>query len=236
MVDAFGITDTGCVRSNNEDYYLVAPSLGLYVVADGMGGARAGEHASRLATETVKEYVENTGTADPEVLTRAFEAANRSVLAAAGESEKLEGMGTTLVAALSSGDQLALASVGDSRAYVFHEGELEPVTVDQTWVQEVGRRLGIDEANLKTHPMRHVLTMAIGVTDTLRIHNYTVVLHPGDQLLMCSDGLHGVIEQEMITGILGSSGTLDERCQALVGAARAKGGPDNITAILLQAR
>jgi protein phosphatase len=138
------------------------------------------------------------------------------------------------VAALVTNGEIHVASVGDSRAYVFHEGRLEPITVDQTWVQEVGRRLGIDEGSLKTHPMRHVLTMAIGVTDDLRIHTYTVALHPGDQLLLSSDGLHGVVGSEELAQILGSESTLEERCQALVRVARANGGPDNITAVILQ--
>ena len=234
-MESFGISDTGCVRTNNEDFYLVAPELGLYVVADGMGGAQAGEHASRLAAETVKKCVEKAGASDPEILIRAFQEANRSVLAAAGQNKQLEGMGTTLVAALVSDSQILLASVGDSRAYVFHHNLLEPVTVDQTWIQEVGRRLGIDEGSLKTHPMRHVLTMAIGVTDDLRIHTCTVALEPGDQLLMCSDGLHGVVDGDGIAGILGSGSSLEERGRALVQAAKANGGPDNVTAVLLQA-
>jgi protein phosphatase len=235
MLEAYGISDTGCARTNNEDFYLLVPSLGLYIVADGMGGARAGELASKLAAETVLEYVKSSGDTGPEALMRAFEDANRAVIRAAGESKNLQGMGTTLVAALESETGVILASVGDSRAYRFDGSLLTPITVDQTWVQEVGRVLGIDEGSLRNHPMRHVLTMAIGVTEDLRIHTYAIQMQPGDQLLLSSDGLHGVVDSEGIAKVLASDGSLEERCRRLVMAAREKGGPDNITAVLIQA-
>ena len=235
MLEAYGISDMGCARTNNEDFYLLVPSLGLYIVADGMGGARAGELASKLAAETVLEYVKSSGDTSPEALMRAFEDANRAVIRAAGESKNLQGMGTTLVAALESETGVVLASVGDSRAYRFDGSLLTPITVDQTWVQEVGRVLGIDEGSLRNHPMRHVLTMAIGVTEDLRIHTYAIQMQPGDQLLLSSDGLHGVVDSEGIAKVLASDGSLEERCRRLVMAAREKGGPDNITAVLIQA-
>ena len=166
MLEAFGITDPGCVRANNEDYYLLAKEQGLYLVADGMGGAQAGEHASKLAADTVKDFIAKAAHADADVLAQAFEEANRQVIDAASQDAELEGMGTTLVAALESGPELLIASVGDSRAYVYTGEKLSAVTEDQTWVHEIGRRLGIDEGSLKTHPMRHVLTMAIGVSPT----------------------------------------------------------------------
>jgi PPM family protein phosphatase len=234
MLESFGITDTGKIRANNEDSYLVAPSLALYAVADGMGGAQAGEHASRLAVDTLRRFIEQAEFLEPDILERAFREANRSVLAAAEANPDLKGMGTTMVAAMPLNGQIQLASVGDSRAYVFRQGILEPATIDQTWVQEVGRRLGLDEAALKTHPMRHVLTMAIGVGADVRVQTNTVVLRADDQLLMCSDGLHGVVEPQALAQILGSGGTLEDRGRMLIEAARANGGPDNITAVLLQ--
>ncbi len=234
MLEAYGISDIGCVRKNNEDYCLLAPELGLYIVADGMGGARAGEHASRLAVETVRDYIRNTEHSGTEALTRAVEEANRAVLSAAGACKDLEGMGTTLVAALQSGPELLIASVGDSRAYSFNGEDLNPITVDQTWVQEVGKRLGLDEASLRKHPMRHVLTMAIGVTEDLRIATYRMLPSPGEQILICSDGLHGAIESETIGDVLRSDASLEDKCRRLVEAAREQGGPDNITVIILQ--
>src|SRR5581483_11371224 len=202
MLEAFGLSDPGCVRRNNEDSYFVSPQTGLYLVADGMGGAQAGEHASKLAVDTVAAFIENSGHADAETLAQAFQQANTRVIHAASEDSNLEGMGTTLIAALESGAEILIASVGDSRAYVYKDGELTGITEDQTWVHEVGRRLGIDESTLRTHPMRHVLTMAIGVSPELRLHSYAVKPEPGTLILLSSDGLHGVVDEDTIAGVL----------------------------------
>ena len=235
MLEAFGLSDPGCVRQNNEDFYLISPT-GAYIVADGMGGAQAGEHASKLAVETVASFLQNAGEPDAETLFQAFREANLRVMSAAASDPTLEGMGTTLVAALESGPDLLIASVGDSRAYVFDGHELKGITEDQTWVNEVGRRLGIDEASLKTHPMRHVLTMAIGVSPELRVHSYTVRPHPGELILISSDGLHGVVEPSVIADTLSGNGSLQAKCERLIEAAKQAGGPDNITVVLLKAR
>jgi protein phosphatase len=235
MLEAFGLSDPGCVRQNNEDFYLISPH-GAYIVADGMGGAQAGEHASRLAVETVASFLQNTPSPDAEALFQAFREANQRVMKEAASNPELEGMGTTLVAALERGPELLIASVGDSRVYVYDRGELTGITEDQTWVNEVGRRLGIDEAALKIHPMRHVLTMAIGVSPELRVHTYTVPVHPGELILLSSDGLHGVIEPGVIAEKLSGNGSLQAKCQRLIDAAKQAGGPDNITVILLQAK
>lgn len=235
MIEAFGASDPGCVRSNNEDYFLVAPKEGLYLVADGMGGAQAGEHASRLAAETVMDVVKSAnGSIQPETLVQAFAEANKRVMAAASADSRKEGMGTTLVVVAESGGDLLIGSVGDSRVYFFDQDVLRAVTEDQSWVNEVGRRLGIDEDSLRTHPMRHVLTMAIGVSDQLRVHTYTLRPVPGTQILLCSDGLHGVAEESEVSEVLASSDSLETKCQKLIAAARAHGGPDNITAVLLK--
>ena len=234
MLQAFGVSDPGCVRNNNEDYYLLSPETGLYVVADGMGGAQAGEHASKLAVETLADVIGNEQTG-AEMLTRAFQEANHRVMSAAATDSSLEGMGTTLVAALESGPEVLIASVGDSRAYVYQGGQLIVITEDQTWVHEVGRRLGIDEISLRTHPMRHVLTMAIGVSPELRVHSYALKPQPGDQILLSSDGLHGVVDESVIAAALAANGDLESKCRHLIEAARQAGGPDNITAVILRA-
>lgn len=235
MIEAFGVSDPGSVRQNNEDYYLVIPERGLYLLADGMGGAQAGEQASKLAADTVSEVLAGKAHPDAEALSEAFAEANRRVFAAASNDPALEGMGTTLIAALECGPEVLIASVGDSRAYLYQDGALDSVTEDQTWVQEVGRRLGIDDKSLQNHPMRHVLTMAIGVSPQLRID--TRVLTPrGDALiLLCSDGLHGVVDARVITEILGENASLESKCEHLVEAAKEAGAPDNITALLLKA-
>jgi protein phosphatase len=236
MLEAFGASDAGCVRSNNEDYFLVVPLDRLYLVADGMGGAQAGEHASRLAAETVWQLVHaEGGEVGAEKLVSAFEQANQKVMEAASADPEMEGMGTTLVAAVEKGGELLVASVGDSRLYTFNEGTLTTITEDQTWVNEVGRRLGIDEDSLKNHPMRHVLTMAIGVSENLRVHTYTVQLTPGMLVLLCSDGLHGVIREEELILSLSTPGTLEAKCRHLIATARSRGGPDNVTVLLLRA-
>jgi serine/threonine protein phosphatase PrpC len=221
MIEAVGVTDPGCIRSNNEDYFLIAREVGLYVVADGMGGAQAGEHASKIAAETVREMVTE---------------ANHPVTAAAlARDPNMEGMGTTLVAAMEMGNDIVVASVGDSRVYIYENGTLRSITEDQTWVNEVGRKLGLDEESLKTHPMRHVLTMAIGVSEQPRVQTYLVKPARGVQILLCSDGLHGVAPEKDIASTLEGNGSLQAKCDELIAAARANGGPDNITAVLLKA-
>lgn len=234
MLEAYGLSDVGCVRKNNEDYCLLAPDLVLYIVADGMGGAQAGERASQLAAETVAEHIWRSGQRDAATLIEAFEKANLAVKEAASQDAGMEGMGTTLVAAMEVGDELLIASVGDSRAYLFQDGRLLTVTEDQTWVNEVGRRLGIDEETLKNHPLRHVLTMAIGVSSPLRILSYRIKPSPGAIVLLCSDGLHGVVPTETIAEILNNEQSLEGKCHSLIDAARKAGGPDNITAVLLR--
>ena len=237
MLEACTITDLGCVRGNNEDYCQAETELGLYVLADGMGGAKAGECASRLAVETVVEMVRSAVFRDAQALLGAVEEANARVLAAGRSDSSLEGMGTTLVAALETGGGLEIASVGDSRAYTLDASGLHPITDDQTWVNEVGRPLGLAEQTLRRHPMRHVLTMAIGANGPLTVNCYSVELESGSLVLICSDGLHGVVEAGELQRVLeaGRHGAqLEEICSQLVEAAKAAGGPDNITVILLR--
>ncbi len=234
MLEAFALSDKGCVRTNNEDYCLIEPELGLYVLADGMGGAKAGERASRMAVETVAEKVLISPHRDTQVLLSAVEEANRRVLEAAQSDSSLEGMGTTLVAALEVDGRLSIASVGDSRAYVLDSDGFRVITDDQTWVNEVGRPLGLDEDSLKNHPMRHVLTMAIGASSPLTVNYYSVPLQSGAQVLICSDGLHGVLEGPQLEAILRAGPTLEESCRHLVQAAKEAGGPDNVTVVLVK--
>jgi len=232
--EVYGATDPGCVRTNNEDTYLIDQSKGLYLLADGMGGARAGEHASRLAVDTVDERIRASNDATPELLAASFEAANEAVLTASTNDEALRGMGTTLVGVLECGDGLAVASVGDSRCYLFENGELKLISEDQTWAHEIGQHLGIDPVAMRSHPMRHVLTMAIGADPSLRIHNYRLQPGVGAKILMSSDGLHGVIPAEKISETLNSGQSLEAQCHYLIDEARKAGGPDNITVVLLR--
>jgi protein phosphatase len=236
MLEAFGLSDPGCVRSNNEDYLIHDAQRGIFIVADGMGGANAGEYASRLSAETLYEYLLNNPESEAvETIQHGFAEANNAVRKAAVDSPDLDGMGTTLVAARSlGGNKLQLASVGDSRAYLLSGKQLTLLTVDQTWVAEVGSRLGLTDDALRRHPMRHVLTMAVGAAADLRVFTETVTVQPGDQLLLCSDGLHGVLDQKIIEETLDSEKSLPQKCHYLIKAAKEHGGPDNITALLVQ--
>ncbi len=234
-MQSYGLSDPGRVRKNNEDFLLVDREHNLYIVADGMGGAQAGETASRLAAETVLAVLEKRSHPKLHDLEEAFVEANDRVKRAATGDLSLEGMGTTLVGLIHDGNQLHLASVGDSRIYSYHNNRLESLMEDQTWVNEVGRRLGIDEDTLKRHPMRHVLTMAIGVGNPLRVNTRSITGVPGMLLLLCSDGLHGVVAADAISHMLSDdTQDLQGKAQRLVEAARNAGGPDNITVLILK--
>ena len=236
MLEAFGLSDPGCVRSNNEDYFISDSESGIFILADGMGGANAGECASRLSAETIYEYLLNTASqVGADLLEQGFMEANRAVREAARSNPELTGMGTTLVVARDVGEaRIQIGSVGDSRAYLCSDGLLSVLTQDQTWVAEVGARLGLSEEVLKKHPMRHVLTMAVGSTDEVRVATSSVQMRPGDFVLLCSDGLHGVIGEKLLSETLDSEKTLAEKCHYLVEAAKNEGGPDNVTVVLIK--
>lgn len=236
MLEVCALTDPGQVRQSNQDAFRIVRELGLYMLADGMGGARGGEQASRMAVEAIEGSLRRSARRDAAALLSAVEEANASVLAAASRDPNLEGMGTTIVAVLETqANDVAIASVGDSRAYVLHDGELRAVTKDQTWVQEVGVGMGLDEASLRTHPMRHVLTMAVGVASAVRILYYALELAERDILLLTTDGLHGVVSDREIGKILrDKEATLQQRCERLMEAAHAAGSPDNVTVMLMQ--
>lgn len=234
MLECFGLTNPGCMRRNNEDYCRLEPEFGVYALADGMGGANAGEQASKLAVDSVMDQLRASNQRDSQVLLAAVEEANRRVLLAAQQDPALDGMGTTLLVAMEVGKEVAIASVGDSRAYLLDSGGLYIITRDQTWVNDVGRPLGLDEESLRHHPMRHVLTMAIGAAGPLSINYYTVRLAPSALLLLSSDGLHGVVDAGEIERILRLDSSLEGKCAQLIDAARKAGGPDNITAVLLR--
>lgn len=238
MLRAGGLSDPGCVRGNNEDSLFYDTELGLFIVADGMGGAQAGEHASRMAMQCVVDRIRSGEERSLELLKRSVEEANQTVMDAAATSPRLEGMGTTIVAALTENPDDAtnvwIASVGDSRAYRYTPAGIDRITDDQTWVNEIGRQVLSEEA-LRSHPMRHVLTMAVGVSQPLRVNTYRVELAPGTRLLLSSDGLHGVVSEDEMERRLREIADPAECCEALIGAARDAGGPDNITAVVVAA-
>jgi serine/threonine protein phosphatase PrpC len=235
MLEAFGLSDPGCVRTNNEDYFISDSEYGVFILADGMGGANAGEYASRLSAEELHEFLCHSSTDGLDSLEAGFHEANWAVRQAAKGNPELEGMGTTLLAVRIVGNrQLQIGNVGDSRAYLCSRDSFSLITRDQTWVAEVGSRLGLTDEALRHHPMRHVLTMAVGTTDELRVNSYLVEISAGDQVLLCSDGLHGVIDEEILRDTLFSEKNLAEKCHYLVEAAKNSGGPDNVTVVLVQ--
>jgi serine/threonine protein phosphatase PrpC len=236
MLEAFGLSDAGCVRSNNEDYFISDSESGIFILADGMGGANAGEYASRLSAEMMYEYLLNTATdTGIAMLERGFVEANWAVREAARNNAELIGMGTTLLVARDIGEaRMQIGSVGDSRAYLRSDEGLSLLTQDQTWVAEVGARLGLTEEVLKKHPMRHVLTMAVGSTEELRVSTSMVQMRLGDAVLLCSDGLHGIVSEKLIGEALDSEKTLPQKCHYLVEAAKNEGGPDNVTVVLIK--
>jgi protein phosphatase len=240
MLEGFGLSDPGCVRPNNEDYFISDSESGIFILADGMGGANAGEFASRLSAETLYQYLLKQPKGDDinncgSTLEQGFVETNWAVRQAAQTDPSLEGMGTTLLAVQDAGcGSVHISSVGDSRAYIFSQGKLELLTQDQTWVAEIGPRLGLSEDALRKHPMRHVLTMAVGSTDQLRIFSAVAQVGPGDQILLCSDGLHGVLSEKILQETLNSEKTLPGKAHYLVEAAKNNGGPDNVTVVLIR--
>ena len=236
MIHSFGISHVGRVRKNNEDRHLENSALGLYLVADGMGGALAGERAAQLAADTIALQIGAIGAdAGPEDLERAVHAANQIVRNEARSNAQYAGMGTTIVAVLLKPGKAYAANVGDSRLYRMRGGSLECVTNDHSWVNEVGRNIGLSDEELKTHAYRNMLTRAIGADDTVEGELVEVGFVPGDTLLLSTDGLHGVIEDSQIADILTSSSSLPAMGQALIDCVLESGAPDNVTAVLISA-
>ena len=235
MTKSFGMTHVGLVRSNNEDSYAADPTVGLFVVADGMGGAEAGERASRITVDTViAEMKQAEEAVNLDRLTASIQLANRNVRWEAGRNRQYAGMGTTVVAVLVNETSAHVASVGDSRAYLRTAGELYCVTTDHTWINEVGRGLGLTEEQLRTHPYRNVLTKAVGAEDFLEVETHIIEFSPRDLILLCSDGLHHVASEEALVRNLEADGSLEEKCEGLIEAALEKGAPDNVTVVLIE--
>ncbi len=232
---AAGTSDVGRVRDGNEDAYLVADSV--VAVADGMGGHVAGEVASAAALEPLQALDGRVFPDATEALTAlrdAVVAANDAVTRMAQDEPSYRGMGTTLTAALVEGRRLHVAHVGDSRAYLLRGGQLSQLTDDHTLVQHL-----IDEGQLTheeaaNHPQRSVVTRAIGVSPEIDVDAMTLELLPEDQILLCSDGLTGVVSDEDIAGALDDTEDINRALDRLVAMANEAGGPDNITAVLLR--
>ncbi len=227
-------TDVGRVRTVNQDMPLERPDL--YAVADGMGGHVGGEVAARVAVETLDRAFEHAPTVDG--LRAAFTEANSAVWQESQLNADLRGMGTTLTAmALVGGtggkDVLALANVGDSRAYIFSDGELTQVTADHSLAEERMRHGEMTEEEAAVHPQRHILTRALGVSSEVQADMWELELRTGDRVLLCSDGLSNEVSTEEMAEILGEVDDPDEAARRLVDAANEHGGADNITVVIV---
>lgn len=243
-VESTGITDVGLKRDRNEDAFLVNDELGLYVVADGMGGHAGGAYASELAVTTVEEAVERlvpqvqAGDAgDPveavrEGLREAVRHAGRRIHGWAGAHPEFRGMGTTIVAIVVAANNGFVAHAGDSRAYLVREGAIEQVTEDHSYVAQAVREGVLTEEEARNHPQRSVITRALGFQGDTEVDVQVMAIRRGDRFLLCSDGLSGKVEPFEMAEILAAHEP-SEALRQLVGLACARGGEDNITAVLV---
>jgi PPM family protein phosphatase len=246
VLTAYGVTHPGRVRKTNEDCFEVDLARGFFIVADGMGGHQAGDVASRIATEAIGGFLARSAEIDgftwpfgvnPRLsfnanrLLSAVSLANRRVFRASEERGEYTGMGTTVVAALVEGNRVTLAGVGDSRIYALTGGVLEQLTRDDSWLTEIGR-----PSSERSHPnpMRHVLTNAIGAREQIEVVTAERTLSDGERLLLCSDGLHGAVDDEVIARILGMAADAHAAAEELVQRVLETDANDNITALVVQ--
>ena len=236
----YSATDVGQKRKMNQDYvFATADPVGnlpnLFVVADGMGGHNAGDYASSHAVTSMVEEIRQDADFNPvKVIRHAIECVNTEILTQAQQDEKLRGMGTTIVASTIVGHYAYVANVGDSRLYIINE-EVRQITRDHSLVEEMVRMGGLDREAARNHPDKNIITRAIGARDTIEIDFFHEELKSGDLILMCSDGLTNMLEDEEIGRILKTPGTIEERAERLIDAANQNGGRDNIAVILIDA-
>jgi serine/threonine protein phosphatase PrpC len=234
-------------RKMNQDHLGWWPELGLFIVADGMGGHNGGEVASQLAVEAIRQFIADSASGaditwpfgievaksiDINRLTTAVRLANRKVYAEGSRHAELSGMGTTVVAALVSGDRVTVASVGDSRIYRLRGGHLEQLTKDDTWLASVLGEKEAEDAD-PAHPLRHVLTSVVGTRDDVKPGAREEQLVAGDTFVLCSDGVHGRLDSASIAELLQAEATPPDQATRLVGEALTRGGSDNATALVI---
>lgn len=250
LVQAFGVSDVGRVRRTNEDMFVSDPEVRLFAVADGMGGHGAGEVASQLAIEAITEFIRRSAATtdlswpygldqalshDGNRLRTAIHLANRHIFRAAENNDEYNGMGTTIVGVLLIGSRVSVGHVGDSRVYLIANGRIEQLTRDDSWAETIlahDPRLG--PADIANHPMRHVLTNVLGVREQIEIHLTERDLEGGETLLLCSDGLHNVMDGESIRQTVAAAGDVDRAARQLVGTAMERGSRDNVTALVVR--
>lgn len=238
MLEAFAVTDIGRKRKLNQDFVFasgqpVGKLPNLFIVADGMGGHNAGEYASKYTVETIVDEIAGS---ESELtimsMRQAIEAANDRIRQKAEEEEAFSGMGTTVVAATFHENLLEVANVGDSRLYIVGD-EIRQITKDHSLVEEMVRMGGLDREEARNHPEKNIITRAIGAGKTVNVDFFTVELTARDLILMCSDGLTNMLEDEEILNVIRSHGDIRSKAEALVKAANDNGGRDNIAVILI---
>lgn len=239
MLKAYGMKDVGRCRSINQDYIFVSEKpIGnlpnLFLVADGMGGHRAGDLASEYTVSQVCEAVEKSMRSIPlQILKNAFQYANQKLIEKARESSSYAGMGTTLVAATALGDTVYIANVGDSRLYKVGD-TIEQITQDHSLVEEMVQAGEISREQARNHPEKNIITRAIGVSETVDTDFFDTTLDKGECLLLCSDGLSNMIEDQEIKAILDRRTDLRSAVRELIDTANQKGGQDNIAVVLVE--
>ena len=231
IVERAGATDVGRQRSTNEDSYLESPPL--FAVADGMGGARAGEVASRIAVEAFGTELDDRASPE-EQLARVARAANSRIHRLAQEDESRAGMGTTLTAVMIADGEVAAGHVGDSRLYRLRGKELDRLTTDHSLVEELVRKGRLSPEGAENHPQRSIITRALGPEPEVQVDTFTCPGRDGDVYLLCSDGLTAMLAEEEVARIVREASSLDEAAHALIDAANESGGRDNITVVLFR--
>ena len=235
----YALTDVGRRREVNQDYVYatdrpVGPFPNLLVVADGMGGHKAGDFASKFTVETLKKELKESEAGKPEEIFRAaIETANHKLIEAASQDVKLEGMGTTLVAATVIGNTLYFANIGDSRLYLISDN-IRQLSKDHSLVEEMVRLGGIKAEEARNHPDKNIITRAIGAKDSVEVDFYEHRLKKGDIILMCTDGLSNMVEDEELFHIVQGGRDIVESAQSLVETAKENGGTDNIGIVLVE--
>ena len=233
VIETAGLTDVGRQRRANEDSMLEAEPV--FAVADGMGGARAGEVASQTAVEMLASELPREGS--PEDRLRAVaQAVNTRIFQLAQEDETRSGMGTTFTAVIVDGDQISVGHVGDSRLYRLRGSDLERLTRDHSLVEELVRRGELDPEDVESHPQRAIITRALGPSPEVEVETFTVPSRDGDVYLLCSDGLTTMVREPQIADIMRSRSSLDDAARRLVNTANENGGRDNVTVSAVPAR
>lgn len=239
MLKTFSLTDIGKKRLLNQDYVFTSETAignlpNLFIVADGMGGANAGDFASKYTVEVITEEIAACKDDNlEEIIRKAVTTANQKLRQKAMELEELSGMGTTVVVATCQEKLLTIANVGDSRLYIVNE-EISQITKDHSLVEEMVRLGGLSKELARSHPDKNIITRAIGATDDLHIDFFNVNIKKGDMILLCSDGLTNMLEDDQIHDILKSQASIARKAEQLIEAANGNGGRDNIAVILIE--